>query len=49
VVNFFEFIAEEVREYLAELGFRSSTRRSATSTCSTPSEAVDHWKARAST
>ena len=23
VVNFFEFIAEEVREYLAELGFRS--------------------------
>ena len=31
VVNFFEFIAEEVREHLAALGFRSIRRRSATS------------------
>ena len=36
VVNFFEFIAEEVREYLAELGLpHASTRRSARSARST--------------
>ena len=35
VVNFFEFIAEEVREYLAALGFRTLEESSAGSTCST--------------
>ena len=45
VVNFFEFLAQEVREYLAELGFRSSTRRSATPSCSTSTRAIEHWKA----
>ena len=44
-MTFFEFIAQEVREYLAELGFRSSTRRSATASCSTPPTAIEHWKA----
>jgi glutamate synthase (NADPH/NADH) large chain len=45
VETFFEYIAEEVREHLAELGFRSIARRpSATSSCSTPA-AVEHWKA----
>ncbi len=40
VVNFFEFIAQEVREYLAELGFGPWTRpsdRSTGSTWTTPS------------
>ena len=46
VVNFFEFIAEEVRELLAELGFRTldeadRPRRAARRRRS----AVDHWKA----
>ena len=46
VVNFFEFIAEEVREYLAALGLPlASTRRSATPSCSTPPRPIDHWKA----
>ena len=46
VVNFFEFIAEEVRELprRARASARS-TRRSATSSCSTSAQAVDHWKA----
>ena len=46
VVNFMEFIAEEVREYLAELGFRSldEVDRPHTS-CSTSNGAVEHWKA----
>ncbi|MEZ5218074.1 MAG: glutamate synthase large subunit [Ilumatobacteraceae bacterium] len=35
VETFFEYIAEEVRELLAQLGFGPSTRRSATSRCST--------------
>ncbi len=40
VVNFFEFIAEEVREYLAELGFRiAGGGRSAQASCSTRARA----------
>ena len=35
VVNFFEYIAEEVRELLAQLGFRTCRRPSAASRCST--------------
>jgi glutamate synthase (NADPH/NADH) large chain len=45
VVTFFEYIAEEVREYLAELGFRSVEEASATRRRST-SPAVAHWKAK---
>lgn len=43
VVNFFKFIAEEVREYLAELGFRSIEEAVGHSECLTGgSMAVEH-------
>ncbi|NKX49497.1 glutamate synthase large subunit [Arthrobacter deserti] len=45
VVNFFEFIAEEVREILAELGFRSLDEAIGHSELLDSREAVDHWKA----
>ena len=46
VVNFFEFIAEEVRELPGRSSASArSPRRSATSRCSTPTPAIDHWKA----
>jgi glutamate synthase (NADPH/NADH) large chain len=46
VINYFFFVAEEVREIMAEMGFRPSTRWSAGPTCSTRREAIDHWKAK---
>ncbi|MDQ1463130.1 MAG: glutamate synthase large chain, partial [Actinomycetota bacterium] len=46
VVNFFEFIAAEVREYLAELGFRSIEEAVGQVEFLDTSEAVAHWKAR---
>ena len=45
VVNFFEFIAQEVREYLAELGFRSLDEAIGHSEMLDMRRAVDHWKA----
>jgi glutamate synthase (NADPH/NADH) large chain len=45
VVNFFEFIAEEVREYLARLGFRSIAEAIGHVECLDTSAAVEHWKA----
>src|SRR5687767_1417644 len=45
VVNFFEFIAEEVRELLAELGFRSIAEAIGHAEVLDTSAAVDHWKA----
>ncbi|GAA1444613.1 glutamate synthase large subunit [Leifsonia poae] len=45
VVNFFEFIAQEVREYLAELGFRSLDEAIGHSELLDVNGAVDHWKA----
>ena len=45
VVNFFEFIAEEVREYLAELGFRSLDEAIGHVEMLDARAAVDHWKA----
>lgn len=45
VVNFMEFIAEEVREYLAELGFRSLEEAIGHSELLDVNGAVDHWKA----
>ena len=46
VVNFFEFIAEEVREHLAALGFRTHRRGDRPlPRCSTPPAAEAHWKA----
>ncbi len=45
VVNFFEFIAEQVREMLAELGFRSLAEAIGHVECLDTRAAVDHWKA----
>jgi len=45
VVNFFEFIAEEVREYLASLGFRSLEEAIGHAEVLDIQRAVDHWKA----
>ncbi|MEB3369116.1 glutamate synthase large subunit [Saccharopolyspora mangrovi] len=44
VVNFFEFVAQEVREYLAELGFRSLEEAIGHADLLDTSEAVRHWK-----
>ena len=46
VVNFFEFIAEEVREIMAELGFRSIEEMVGRSEILDTRQAVEHWKAR---
>ncbi|HCV35016.1 MAG TPA: glutamate synthase large subunit, partial [Acidimicrobiaceae bacterium] len=45
VVNFFEFIAEEVREILASLGFRSIAEAIGQTECLDIRDAVAHWKA----
>ncbi len=45
VVNFMEFIAQEVREYLAELGFRSLDEAIGRSELLDVNGAVEHWKA----
>ncbi|MEV0846779.1 glutamate synthase large subunit [Streptomyces sp. NPDC049954] len=46
VVNFFEFIAEEVRQLLADLGFRSIEEAVGRAEVLDTSRAVDHWKAQ---
>ena len=46
VTNFFEFIATEVREYLAQLGFRSLQEAVGRVEMLNAKHAVDHWKAR---
>jgi glutamate synthase (NADPH) large chain len=45
VVNFFEFIAEEVREYLAALGFRTLDEAVGRAELLDTAQAVTHWKA----
>ncbi|MEW9548574.1 glutamate synthase large subunit [Nonomuraea sp. NPDC050783] len=45
VVNFFEFIAEEIREYLAELGFRSLDEAIGHVEMLDTAAAEEHWKA----
>jgi len=45
VVTFFEFIAQEVREHLARLGFRSLDDAIGHSEVLDTAQAVDHWKA----
>ncbi|MGH3322169.1 MAG: glutamate synthase-related protein, partial [Streptosporangiaceae bacterium] len=45
VVNFFEFIAEEVREYLARLGFRSLPEAIGHVELLDTRAAAEHWKA----
>jgi glutamate synthase (NADPH/NADH) large chain len=46
VVNFFEYIAEEVREYLALLGFRTLQEAIGCVEALDTRTAVSHWKAR---
>ena len=45
VVNFFEYVAEEVRELLAQLGFRTLEEAIGRSDVLDVAPAVDHWKA----
>ena len=45
VVTFFEYVAEEVRELLAELGFRSLDEAIGHAELLDTAPAVDHWKA----
>ncbi|GLZ03691.1 glutamate synthase [Actinomadura sp. NBRC 104412] len=45
VVNFFEFVAQEVREYLAALGFRSLDEAIGHVEMIDARRAVEHWKA----
>ncbi|NND76248.1 MAG: glutamate synthase large subunit [Ilumatobacter sp.] len=45
VVNFFEYIAEEVRELMASLGFRTMDELIGRVDCLDTRTAVDHWKA----
>ncbi|MFD7930713.1 glutamate synthase large subunit [Streptomyces sp. NPDC059742] len=46
VVNFFEYIAEEVREILAELGFRTIEEAVGHAEVLDTTQAVTHWKAQ---
>jgi glutamate synthase (ferredoxin) len=46
VVNFFRFIAEEVREYMAQLGFRTMDEMIGRVDRLNVRPAVEHWKAR---
>ena len=45
VVNFFEFVAQEVREYLAALGFRTLADAVGRTEMLDTRPALDHWKA----
>jgi glutamate synthase (NADPH) large chain len=45
VVNFFEYIAEEIREYMARLGFRTMEEMIGHVEMLDVRPAVDHWKA----
>ena len=46
VENFFRFIAEEVRELMAELGFRTIDEMVGRADCLDIERAVHHWKAK---
>ncbi len=46
VVNFFRFVAMEMREIMAQLGFRSVDEMVGRVDRLEPRKAVDHWKAR---
>jgi glutamate synthase (NADPH/NADH) large chain len=45
VVNFFEYVAEEIREYMAQLGFRTLDEMIGHVEVLDVQPAVDHWKA----
>jgi glutamate synthase (ferredoxin) len=46
VQNFFRFVAEEVRELMSELGFRTIDEMIGRADCLDVDRAVDHWKAK---
>jgi glutamate synthase (ferredoxin) len=46
VVNYFFFIAEEVREIMARMGFRKFEEMIGRTDKIKPKKAIDHWKAR---
>jgi glutamate synthase (NADPH) large chain len=46
LINFFRYIAQEVREYMAQLGFRTMDEMIGRVDCLNERAAVDHWKAR---
>jgi len=46
VVNYFFFVAEEVRELMAQLGFRKFEEMIGRSDKIRPQKAIDHWKAK---
>ena len=46
VENFFRFVAEEMRELMAQLGFRTVEEMVGRSDRLDMNEAVDHWKAK---
>ncbi|HUA16436.1 MAG TPA: glutamate synthase large subunit [Verrucomicrobiae bacterium] len=46
VINFFFFLAEQVRQYMAELGFRTVDEMVGRVDILDVAPAVDHWKAR---
>ncbi|HVR62636.1 MAG TPA: glutamate synthase large subunit [Polyangia bacterium] len=46
VVNFMRFVAQEVRELMAKLGFRTVSEMVGHSECLAMSKAIGHWKAR---
>jgi glutamate synthase (NADPH/NADH) large chain len=45
VINYFFYVAEEVREYMAALGFRTFAEMIGATEVLDKSEAIDHWKA----
>ncbi len=48
VVNFMRFIAQEMREWMAKLGFRTVDEMVGRTDMLEPRNAVDHWKAKIS-
>tara|TARA_B100001123_G_scaffold444565_1_gene593763 strand:- start:3144 stop:7715 length:4572 start_codon:yes stop_codon:yes gene_type:complete len=46
IENYFRFVAEEVRELMSELGFRTLNEMIGRVDCIDTSKAVDHWKAK---
>ena len=46
VVNYFRFIAEELRQIMAELGFRTVNEMVGQTDCLDMRQALDHWKAK---
>ncbi len=45
VINFFFFVAEEVRKLMSDLGFKTFNEMIGESDCLDTNKAIDHWKA----